>query len=117
MAGYGRGGFGGFGGGNQMQQLMKQAQKMQEEMQKAQEELEEAEIEGSSGGGVVTVSVNDKKVLNSIHIDPKAVDPDDIETLQDLVVAAVNEALSTANAEYEQAMGKVTGGMNLGGMF
>lgn len=111
MAGYGRGGFGGFGGGNQMQQLMKQAQKMQEEMQKAQEELEEAEIEGSSGGGVVTVLVNGKKVLNSIHIDPKAVDPDDIEMLEDLIVAAVNDAYSKADSLYEEKMGKFGGGV------
>ena len=114
MAGYGRGGFGGFGGGNQMQQLMKQAQKMQEEMQKAQEELEEAEIEGSSGGGVVTVSVNGKKVLNSIHIDPKAVDPDDIEMLEDLIMAAYNDALNKAEKLSNEKLGGMPGA---GGMF
>ena len=85
MAGY-KGGFGGFGGGNQMQQLMKQAQKMQEQMAKAQEELEEAEIEGVSGGGAVKVVVNGKKVVSSISIDPAAVDTDDIEMLEDLII-------------------------------
>ena len=101
MAGYGRGGFGGFGGGNQMQQLMKQAQKMQEQMAKAQEELEEAEIEGESGSGLVKVVVNGKKAVKSITIDPKAVDPDDVEMLEDMVMAAVNE--------YEEKMGKFGG--------
>ena len=109
MAGYGRGGFGGFGGGNQMQQLMKQAQKMQEQMAKAQEELEEAEIEGESGSGLVKVVVNGKKVVKSISIDPKAVDPDDVEMLEDLIVAALNTAYEVADAEYEEKMGKFGG--------
>lgn len=109
MAGYGRGGFGGFGGGNQMQQLMKQAQKMQEQMAKAQEELEEAEIEGESGSGLVKVVVNGKKVVKSITIDPKAVDPDDVEMLEDLIIAALNNAYEEADAEYEEKMGKFGG--------
>ena len=74
-------------------------------------------LAATAGGGVVKAVVSGEKKVKSIEIAPEVVDPDDIETLQDLVVAAVNEALSTANAEYEQAMGKVTGGMNLGGMF
>lgn len=114
MAGY-RGGFGGgFGGGNQMQQLMKQAQKMQEEMQKAQQELEEAELEGESGSGLVKVTVNGKKVISGITIDPKAVDPDDIELLEDLIIAAVNNAYDKADELYEEKMGpyaKMGGGM------
>ena len=107
---YGRGGFGGgFGGGNQMQQLMKQAQKMQEQMQQAQEELEEMEIEGESGSGLVKVVVNGKKVVKSISIDPKAVDPDDVEMLEDLIVAALNTAYEAADEEYEEKMGKFGG--------
>ena len=109
MAGYGRGGFGGFGGGNQMQQLMKQAQRMQEQMAKAQEELEEAEIEGESGSGLVKVVVNGKKAVKSITIDPKAVDPDDVEMLEDLIIAALNNAYEEADAEYEEKMGKFGG--------
>ena len=91
MAGY-KGGFGGGFGGNQMQQLMKQAQKMQQDMQRAQEELEEAEIEGKSAGGAVTVVLNGKKVLQSINIDPSVIDPDDNEMLEDLIIAAFNDA-------------------------
>ena len=112
-----RGGFPGMGGGMNMQSMMQQAQRMQQNMQRIQEEFEAREFEATAGGGVVKAVVSGEKKVKSIEIAPEVVDPDDIETLQDLVVAAVNEALSTANAEYEQAMGKVTGGMNLGGMF
>ena len=104
MAGF-RGGYGGFGGGNNMQNLMKQAQKMQQEMQKAQEELEEAEIEGSAGGGLVTVTVNGKKEFLGISIKPEAVDPDDIEMLEDLIMAAVNSANEKADEMYAEKMG------------
>ena len=114
MAGY-KGGFGGFGGGNQMQQLMKQAQKMQEQMAKAQEELEEAEIVGESAGGKVKVTVNGKKVVSAISIDPEIVDVDDIEMLEDLIVAATNEALRKVEEETTAVMSKLTGG--LGGGF
>ena len=92
-----------------MQQLMKQAQKMQEQMAKAQEELEEAEIEGESGSGLVKVVVNGKKAVKSITIDPKAVDPDDVEMLEDLIIAALNNAYEEADAEYEEKMGKFGG--------
>ena len=103
---YGRGGFaGGFGGGNQMQQLMKQAQKMQEQMAQAQEELEEAEIEGESGSGLVKVVVNGKKVVKSISIDPKAVDPDDVEMLEDMVLAALNDAMKQADDLSKELLG------------
>ena len=109
MAGY-RGGFGGgFGGGAQMQQLMKQAQKMQEQMAKAQEELEEAEIVGESGGGLVQVVVNGKKVVSSITIKPEAVDVDDLEMLEDLILAALNTAYEEADEMYEEKMGKFGG--------
>ena len=100
-----------------MQSMMAQAQKMQQNMVKMQEEFEQKEFEATAGGGVVKAVVTGAKRLKSVTIADEVVDPDDIETLQDLVVAAVNEALNTANAEYEQEMGKVTGGMNLGGMF
>ena len=95
MAGF-KGGFGGFGGNAQMQQLMRQAQKMQEEMAKAQEELENAEIEGESGGGLVKVVVNGKKIVSSITISPNAVDPDDMEMLEDLIIVAINDASKKA---------------------
>ena len=83
----------GFGGGANMQQLMRQAQKMQQAMTDAQEKLDAQEYEAQSGGGVVSVKVNGKRELLSLTIDPKVVDPDDVEMLQDLVMAAVNEAL------------------------
>ncbi len=108
MAGF-KGGFGGFGGGNQMQQLMKQAQKMQEQMAKAQEELEEAEIEGVSGGGAVKVVVNGKKVVSSVSIDPAAVDTDDIEMLEDLIMAALNTAYEKADQMHDEKLGAFGG--------
>ena len=104
MAGYGRG-FGGFGGGNQMQQLMKQAQKMQAEMQKAQEELDDAEIVGTSASGAITVTVNGKKVVSALTIDPDVVDVDDIEMLEDLLMAALNDAYKKADDLYKEKMG------------
>ena len=91
MAGF-RGGYGGFGGGMQMQKLMKEAQKMQAEMEKAQRELEETEFEGESGSGLVKVVLSGKKVLKSISIKAEAVDPDDVEMLEDLIVVAFNDA-------------------------
>lgn len=100
-----RGGFGGgFGGGNQMQ-MMKQIQKMQQDLQKAQEELDEMEIEGTAGGGLVKVTMNAKKVISGITIDPKAVDPDDVEMLEDLIVAALNDGYNKADEEYADKMG------------
>lgn len=112
-----RGGFNGFGGGgfggaNQMQNLMKQAQKMQEEMQKAQAELEELEIEGSAAGGLVKVTMNAKKVVTSIEINPDAVDTDDITMLEDLIIAALNDGYKKADDTYAQKMGAF-GGMGL----
>ena len=108
MAGYGRG-FGGFGGGNQMQQLMKQAQKMQAEMQKAQEELENAEIIGTASGDAVKVVMNGKKVVSSISINPDYVDVDDIEMLEDLIVVALNDAYKKADDMNKQKMGNAGG--------
>ncbi len=90
-------GFGGFGGGMNMQAMMKQAQKMQESMLKAQEEIAQMESTGTAGGGMVTATVTGTSTLKSIEIKPDVVDPDDIDMLQDLVVAAVNEALKAAS--------------------
>ena len=105
-----RGGFGGFGGGNnQMQNLMRQAQKMQEEMQKAQAELEETEVEGSAGSGLVKVTMTAKKEVTGITIDPNAVDMDDLTMLEDLIIAALNDAYDTADEVYEEKMGKFAG--------
>ena len=112
-----RGGFPGMGMGGNMQQLARQAQKHQQQMTKMQEELEEREYEATAGGGVVTARVNGKKELVALTIKPEAVDPDDVEMLQDTVMAAINEALRTATETSEREMGKLTGGMNLGGLF
>ena len=109
MAGY-RGGFGGgFGGGNQMQNLMRQAQKMQEEMQKKQAELEEAEIEGASGGGLVKVTMNGKKIVTGLTISPDAVDLDDMTMLEDLIIAAVNDGYSKADKLSQEKLGAFNG--------
>ena len=100
-----------------MNQMMKQVKKMQEQMMKAQEELGNQTVEGSAGGGVVTVTVNGHKQVKSIVIKPEAVDPDDVEMLQDLVLAAVNDALTKAEEMANQNMGKFTGGMKIPGLF
>ena len=104
------------GGGN-MQQLARQAQKLQQQMTKLQEEIEAREFEATAGGGMATAKVNGKKELLSIEIKPEAVDPDDVEMLQDLIVAAVNEALRQAGDAMEQGMGKMTGGLGMPGFF
>ena len=104
------------GGGN-MQQLQRQAMKLQQRMTKMQEELEAREYEASAGGGMVSVKVNGKKEVLSIEIKPEAVDPDDVEMLQDMVLAAVNEALRTASETSEREMSKLTGGLNMPGLF
>ncbi|NLA84694.1 MAG: YbaB/EbfC family nucleoid-associated protein [Clostridiales bacterium] len=113
-----RGGFpGGFPGMGNMNQLMKQARKMQEQMAKLQEELEQKTVEASAGGGVVTVVANGKKEVVEIKIAPEAVDPDDVEMLQDLVLAAVNEALRQAEEMVQDEMSKLTGGLSIPGLF
>ena len=104
------------GGGN-MQQLARQAQKLQQQMTKKQEEIEAREFEATAGGGMATAKVNGKKELLAIEIKPEAVDPDDVEMLQDLVVAAVNEALRAAGDAMEQELGKMTGGLSMPGLF
>ena len=107
-----RGGFPGMPGGN-MQQMLKQAQRMQANIAKLQEELEAREYEASAGGGMVNVRANGKIELLSIEIKPEAVDPDDVDMLQDLVLAAVNEVLRKVEETSSAEMGKITGGLNL----
>ena len=112
-----KGGYrGGMGGGMNMN-MIKQAQKMQQDMLKMQEELESKEYDATAGGGMVKAVVNGKHELLSMSIHPEAVDPEDVEMLQDMVVAAVNEAMRKAEAEAAQNMSKLTGGLNLGGLF
>ncbi|MDQ2086547.1 YbaB/EbfC family nucleoid-associated protein [Herbivorax sp. ANBcel31] len=112
-----KGGFPGMGGGN-MGNLMKQAQKMQKEMEKLQEELKDREVEASAGGGAITVTATGKKDIKDITIKPEVVDPEDVEMLQDLILAAINEALRKADEMVNGEMSKVTGGMGgLPGMF
>ena len=112
-----KGGYlGGFGGMSQAN-MMKQAQKMQQDFLRMQKELEAKEFTAKSGGGVVTAVVNGNKELVKLTIDPDAVDPDDVEMLEDLVIAAVNEALRMYEAESDATVNKLTGGMNLNGLF
>ena len=112
-----KGGYRGPMGGGMNMNMIKQAQKMQQDMLKMQEEMEAKEYESTSGGGMVTARVHGKHELVSLTINPEAVDPDDVEMLQDMVVAAVNEAMRKAEAEASQSMAKLTGGLNLGGLF
>ncbi len=102
--------------GMNMQQLMKQAQKMQREMAKAQEELAAATVEGNAGGGMVKVTMNGLSQPTAVQIAPEAVDPEDVEMLEDLVLAAYQDALSKAQALSQEKMGRATGGMSLPGM-
>ena len=112
-----KGGYrGGMGGGMNMN-MIKQAQKMQQDMLKMQEEMESKEYDATAGGGMVKAVVNGKHEVLSLTINPEAVDPENVEMLQDMVVAAVNEAMRKAEAEAAQNMSKLTGGLNLGGLF
>ena len=110
-----RGGPMGGGGGVNMN-MIKQAQKMQADMMKMQEELEKAEYTATAGGGVVTVVASGKRELVSLSIEPDAVDPEDVEMLQDLIIAAVNEAFRKAELSASENMSKLTGGLNLGSL-
>jgi DNA-binding YbaB/EbfC family protein len=108
----------GMGGGPQnMQSMIKQAQKMQADMEALQEELGTREYEIKAGGGAVTVKINGKKELLSIKLDEAIVDPDDIETLEDTVVAAVNEAIRTVEDTNNEEMNKITGNISMPGLF
>ena len=108
------GGFPGMGGGRNMQQMMLRAQKMQQDMARLQEEIGNRELTATAGGGMVSVTVNGRKELLKVSINPECVDPEDGEMLEDLVQSAVNEALGMAEELMTNEMGKITGGMDLG---
>ena len=112
-----KGGFRGMPGGMNQMQMMKQAQKLREDMMRMQEEQESKTYSAKAGGGVVEATVNGKHELVALTIDPEAVDPEDVEMLQDMVIAAVNEAMRAADNDAAQSMSRLTGGMNLGGLF
>lgn len=112
-----KGGFWGMPGGMNQAAMLKQAQKMQQEMLRLQEEQENKTFTAKSGGGMVTATVNGKHELVSLEVNPEAVDPEDVEMLQDMVMAAVNEAMRSADAEAASNMSRLTGGLNLGGLF
>ncbi|MBQ4145639.1 MAG: YbaB/EbfC family nucleoid-associated protein [Clostridia bacterium] len=107
----------GMGGAPNMNQMMKQAQKMQEQMMKMQEEMEAKTFEATAGGGAVRVVISGKRELQEIELKEEVVDPDDIEMLQDLIVAAVNEGLRKMEADSSAQMGQLTGGLNIPGLF
>ncbi len=109
--------FRGMPGGMNQAAMMKQAQKMQQEMLRMQEEMENKTYSATTGGGMVTATVNGKHEVLDLKINPEAVDPDDVEMLQDMVIAAVNEAMRAADADAANNMSRLTGGFNLGGMF
>ena len=112
-----KGGFRGMPGGMNQSAMLKQAQKMQQEMMRMQEEQEAKTFTAKAGGGMVSATVNGKHELVGLEINPEAVDPDDVEMLQDMIIAAVNQAMRTADAEASNSMSKLTGGLNLGGLF
>ena len=113
-----KGGFrGGMPGGMNQAAMMKQAQKMQQELLRMQEEQETKTYTAKAGGGMVAATVNGKHELMNLEINPEAVDPDDVDMLQDMVIAAVNEAMRAADAEAASNMSRLTGGLNLGGLF
>ena len=106
-----RGGYPGMGGGMNMNNMMKQVQKMQKQMEEQQKALEEAEFSATAGGGAVQVTVSGKKVLTKVTLDPDAVDPDDVEMLEDLIMGAVNDAMKQVDEANSSSMARMTGGM------
>ena len=113
-----KGGFrGGMPGGMNQAAMMKQAQKLQQQMLQMQAEQEAKTYTAKAGGGMVAATVNGKHELVNLDINPEAVDPDDVEMLQDMIIAAVNEAMRTADTDAANNMSRLTGGMNLGGLF
>ena len=112
-----RNNFRGMPGGMNQAAMLKQAQKMQQDMLRMQEEMENKTYTATAGGGMVSATVNGKHEIVSLDIKPDAVDPDDMEMLQDMIIAAVNEAMRTADADHANSMSRLTGGLNLGGMF
>jgi DNA-binding YbaB/EbfC family protein len=109
--------FRGMPGGMNQAAMIKQAQKMQQDMLRMQEEMENKTYTATAGGGMVSATVNGKHEVVDLKINPEAVDPDDVDMLQDMVIAAVNEAMRTADSEAAQNMSRLTGGLNLGGLF
>ena len=112
-----KGGFRGMPGGMNQAAMMKQAQKMQQEMLRMQEEMENKTYSATTGGGMVTAEVSGKHQLVSLSIKEEAVDPDDVDMLLDMIIAAVNEAMRAADNDAANYMSRLTGGMNLGGLF
>ena len=112
-----KGGFRGMPGGMNQAAMMKQVQKMQQDMIRMQEEMEAKVYTASAGGGMVKAQVSGKNELVNLEINPDAVDPDDVEMLQDMVIAAVNEALRAAETDKNSNMSRMAGGLNLGGLF
>ncbi len=106
----------GMAGGGNMNTMMKQVQKMQKQMEDMQKELEQREVEAASGGGAVTVRVDGKKNLLGLKIDPEVLDKDDVEMLEDMIVAAINEAYRKADEMTDSEMKKITGGVNIPGL-
>ena len=112
-----KGGFRGMPGGMNQAAMMKQAQKMQQELLRMQEEQENKTYTAKAGGGMVSATVNGKHEVVALEINPEAVDPDDVEMMQDMIIAAVNEAMRAADNEAANNMSRLTGGLNLGGLF
>ena len=112
-----KGGFRGMPGGMNQAAMMKQAQKMQQEMLRMQQEMESKTYTAAAGGGMVKATVNGKHEVLELEINPEAVDPDDVEMLQDMVIASVNEAMRAADTDSANSMSRLTGGLNLGGLF
>ena len=112
-----KGGFRGMPGGMNQAAMMRQAQKMQQDLLRMQEEMENKTYTATAGGGMVSATVNGKHEVLNMEIKPEAVDPDDVEMLQDMVIAAVNEAMRAADADAASNMSRMTGGLNLGGLF
>ncbi|MBO5130176.1 MAG: YbaB/EbfC family nucleoid-associated protein [Oscillospiraceae bacterium] len=112
-----KGGFRGMPGGMNQAAMMKQVQKMQQDMLRMQEEQEAKTYTAKAGGGMVAATISGKNELVSLEINPEAVDPDDVEMLQDMIIAAVNEAIRAAETDKANNMSKLTGGLNLGGLF
>lgn len=112
-----KGGFRGMPGGGNQAAMMKQVQKMQQDMLRMQEEMEAKTYSAAAGGGMVKATVSGKREVVDIEINPEAVDPDDVEMLQDMIIAAVNEAMRAAETDSANNMSKLTGGLNLGGLF
>ena len=107
----------GMGGGQNMSAMLRQAQKMQEDMAALQEDLDAREYDISAGGGMVKLKINGKREVVSLDIDPDIVDPDDVETLADVITAAINEGIKRVDSTNEAEMAKITGGMGMPGLF